>query len=196
MPRDGYTAMFERILDHPRIEVITGVAHADLDERTRRAATLVWTGPIDAYFGYRLGTLPYRSLRFRFETRAVAAGELLQPVGQVNYPGEDVEHTRVTEFRHLTGEAGSHSTLAYEYPSAAGDPYYPVPRPENRELYERYRALGASERGVIFVGRLARYQYLNMDQVVAQALQAARRSFGDSGARRRRAPSRRVVLSV
>lgn len=191
MPRDGYTAMFERILEHPLIEVLTGVSYDTLGEHARRARVLVWTGPIDAYFSHRLGTLPYRSLNFRFETHATAAGELLLPVGQVNHPGAAIDYTRVSEFRHLTGERGAHSTLAYEYPSAEGDPYYPVPRPENRELYERYRALAAAERGVVFVGRLARYQYLNMDQVVAQALLAARRTFGERVTRIRRPPAAR-----
>jgi UDP-galactopyranose mutase len=190
MPRDGYTAMFQRILDHPRIEVTTGVAYAGLSERARRARVLVWTGPIDAFFDHRFGKLPYRSLRFRFETHAVDRGRLLLPVGQVNYPSEGVAHTRVTEFRHLTGEQGTHSTIAYEYPCADGDPYYPVPRPANRELYERYRVLAAAERNVVFVGRLARYQYLNMDQVVAQALASARRAFGEPARRTR--PRRHV----
>jgi UDP-galactopyranose mutase len=191
MPREGYTAMFERMLDNPLIEVITGVAYGELDEHARRARVLVWTGPIDAYFSHRLGTLPYRSLRFRFETRQAPGGALLQPVGQVNYPAAGVEHTRVTEFRHLTGEGGDYSTLAYEYPSAEGDPYYPIPRAENRALYERYRALALRESGVVFVGRLARYQYLNMDQVVAQALLAARRTFGEPVVRMRRRVTRR-----
>jgi len=185
MPAAGYTAMFERMLDHPLIEVRTGTAHAGESERGR-VALLVWTGPIDEYFGRRLGALPYRSLRFRLETRATAPGVLLQPVGQINYPEAHLDYTRTTEFRHLTGEPGGHTTIAYEYPCADGDPYYPIPRPENRALYERYRALAAAQRGVVFVGRLARYQYLNMDQVVAQALHAARASFGSRDASRRR----------
>jgi UDP-galactopyranose mutase len=178
MPRDGYTAMFARMLDHRLIETRVGVDFAELPDRVRYR-TLVWTGPIDAYFGHCLGVLPYRSLTFRLETRAVSPGTYLQPVGQINYPGEDVAHTRVTEFRHLTGQAdAAMSTIAYEFPCAEGDPYYPVPRQENRELYKRYEQLATREPDVVFVGRLARYQYLNMDQVVAQALQAARRAFG------------------
>jgi UDP-galactopyranose mutase len=166
MPADGYTALFERLLDHPRIEVRTGVEFADIDETYDE---LVWTGPIDEYYGHRFGALPYRSLRFETETRR---GGLVQPVAVINHPSEDVPYTRVTEYRHLTGQVCDATTLHYEYPTAEGDPYYPVPRPENRALYERYAALAASERDVTFVGRLARYQYLNMDQVVAQALAA------------------------
>jgi UDP-galactopyranose mutase len=195
MPREGYTAMFERMLDHPLIEVRTGVGHAGLVEQPR-ARTLVWTGPIDAYFGGGLGALPYRSIEFRLQTHSVAPAELRQPVGTVNYPGAEFEYTRSTEFRHLTGEAGSHTTIAYEYPCAEGDPYYPIPRPENRALYERYRALGAQQRDVVFVGRLARYQYLNMDQVVAQALLTARRCFGAREGRMRRWAATRVGVDA
>jgi UDP-galactopyranose mutase len=167
MPADGYTALFERLLDHPLIEVRTGVDFADVRTPYRH---LVWTGPIDDYYGRRFGALPYRSLRFAAETRPTPHGELLQPVAVINHPGEDVPYTRVTEYRHLTGQHHTASTLHYEYPSAEGDPYYPVPRPENRALYKRYAALAAGDRDVTFVGRLARYQYLNMDQVVGQAL--------------------------
>src|SRR5207302_8096600 len=94
----------------------------------------------------------------------------LQPVAQVNYPDESVPYTRTTEFRHLTGEANSVSTRAFEYPRDEGDPYYPVPASENQELYRRYERLGAAEPHVTFVGRLATYRYLDMDQVVGQAL--------------------------
>jgi UDP-galactopyranose mutase len=170
MPLDGYTALFERLLEHPRIEVRCGVEFSDVGDAYDH---LVWTGPIDEYFGHCFGALPYRSLRFSRETVATPDGGLAQPVAVINHPAEAVPYTRVTEYRHLTGQVADVSTLHYEYPSAVGDPYYPVPRPENRALYNRYAALAARERGVTFVGRLARYQYLNMDQVVAQALAAS-----------------------
>lgn len=183
MPSAGYTRMFERMLDHPLITYRTGVDFNELPTSVRYR-TLVWTGPIDAYFGHRLGVLPYRSLSFRWDAKRVTPGEYLQPVGQVNYPSEEVPYTRVTEFRHLTGQEIAYtSTIAYEYPASDGDPYYPIPRKQNRELYKRYCALAEREREVIFVGRLARYQYLNMDQVVAQALAAAREAFGASRTR-------------
>ena len=174
MPADGYTAMFERILDHPLIEIRTGTEFEDVRDSYDH---LVWTGPIDEYYGRRFGALPYRSLRFETATHATPDGELLQPVSVINHPAEETPYTRVTEYRHLTGQHHSASTLHYEYPSAEGDPYYPVPRPENRELYQRYAALAAGETGVTFVGRLARYQYLNMDQVVAQALSSFAGTF-------------------
>jgi UDP-galactopyranose mutase len=169
MPADGYTALFERLLDHPNIEVRCGVEFADVVDAYDQ---LVWTGPIDEYFEWCFGALPYRSLQFETRTVDTPGGALVQPVAVINQPAEDVPYTRVTEYRHLTGETLDVSTLHYEYPSAVGDPYYPVPRPENRELYNRYAKLAAAEKDVTFVGRLARYQYLNMDQVVAQALAA------------------------
>jgi UDP-galactopyranose mutase len=184
MPSEGYTRMFERILDHPLIETRVGVDFEEIRD-TLRWRTLVFTGPIDVYFDRILGPLPYRSLTFEFQTHDTPDGGLVQPVGQVNYPSEDVRYTRITEYRHLTGQAASASTVAYEYPCAEGDPYYPVPRQENRDLYKSYQALAARERDVIFVGRLARYQYLNMDQVVAQTLLAAREAFGAGSQRER-----------
>jgi UDP-galactopyranose mutase len=176
MPADGYTAMVARMLHHERITVMTGADFATVrsDVAWRH---LVWTGPIDSFFGYQLGHLPYRSLRFEHVTHPTAGGSLLQPVGQINLPSEDVAHTRVTEFRHLTGQTLDVSTLAYEYPTAEGEPYYPVPRPENRELYARYQKLAARREDVTFVGRLARYQYLNMDQVIAGVLAEYGRRF-------------------
>jgi UDP-galactopyranose mutase len=171
MPADGYTALFTRMLDHPNIEVRTGITYDEIRD-TVTAPQLVWTGPIDAFFECRFGKLPYRSLRFEYETRSTPGGRLAQPVAQVNYPNERIGYTRVTEFRHLTGQSAEVSTLAYEFPVAEGEPYYPIPRPQNRELYHRYEALALTRPDVLFVGRLARYQYLNMDQVVAAALVA------------------------
>jgi UDP-galactopyranose mutase len=174
MPAAGFTAMFERMLDHPNIEVRTGTPFAAIASEIN-ARRLVWTGPIDEFFDFRLGKLPYRSLTFERETRATPGGRLVQPVAVVNYPNERIPYTRVAEFRHLTGQVADVSTLAYEFPSAVGDPYYPIPRPENRAHYHRYETLARSRRDVLFTGRLARYQYLNMDQVVASALLAVDR---------------------
>lgn len=178
MPADGFTAMFERMLDHPNIELVLGTDFNDVRNEIN-AGQLVWTGPIDEFFDYRLGTLPYRSLRFERETRATPGGRLVQPVAVVNYPNALIPYTRVTEFRHLTGQVHDFSTLTYEFPTADGDPYYPIPRPENRELYHRYEALARERPDVLFVGRLARYQYLNMDQVVAAAMVAVDRWAAD-----------------
>jgi UDP-galactopyranose mutase len=173
MPVEGYTAMFERILDHPRIEVRLETDYWDVKQEIEHEQ-LVYTGPIDAFFGHRFGRLPYRSLEFELRNEPTPDGGYRQPAATVNEPSEDVPYTRITEFRHMTGQA-SHdsSTLAVEYPRTEGDPYYPIPNDETRALYRRYEALGAELPAVAFVGRLARYQYLNMDQVVGQALSAA-----------------------
>jgi UDP-galactopyranose mutase len=132
---------------------------------------LVYTGPIDEFFDYEFGRLPYRSLEFRFETHDRA---VFQPGPVVNYPN-DHAYTRVTEFKYLTGQEHPKTSVVYEYPRAEGDPYYPVPRPENAELYRRYKELADRRDGVVFAGRLATYRYYNMDQVVAQALATFRR---------------------
>jgi UDP-galactopyranose mutase len=169
MPAAGFTAMFERILDHPNIDVRVGTGFEEVRESISYGH-LVFTGPIDSYFGRCYGVLPYRSLEFRLQTHPTPDGGLVQPVGTVNEPGLDVDYTRTSEFRHLTGQRHTVSTLTVEYPRSEGDPYYPIPTEETKALYKRYEALAAQEAGVTFVGRLARYQYLNMDQVTAQAL--------------------------
>jgi UDP-galactopyranose mutase len=171
MPADGYTRMFEAMLDHPEIELLLGVDYVAARDAYPHDH-LVFTGPIDEYFGHRFGKLPYRSLSFRHET---IEQEWLQPVAVVNYPDEAVPYTRVTEYKHLTGDSGRATSITYEYPSAEGDPYYPIPREENQALFKRYEALALAEEGVTFVGRLATYRYYNMDQVVGQALATARR---------------------
>ena len=165
MPRDGYAALFERMLDQPRIDLALGTTFAEAADRVR-FNHLIYTGPIDEYFERIYGALPYRSLRFEFETYDVAR---LQPVAVVNYPGDE-PYTRITEFKHLTGQTHAKTTVAREYPSALGDPYYPIPAPENKALHAKYAARAAAERHVSFVGRLAEYRYYNMDQVVASAL--------------------------
>jgi UDP-galactopyranose mutase len=170
MPRHGYTRMFERMLDHPDIKVLLNTDYREV-EHFIPYDRAVYTGPVDEFFEYRYGRLPYRSLEFRFETLDVPVS---QPAPVVNYPNE-YEYTRVTEFKYLTGQEHPRTTLVYEYPRAEGDPYYPVPRPENAELYREYRALADAVPGTVFVGRLATYKYYNMDQVVAQALAVFRR---------------------
>lgn len=169
MPVDGYTRMFERILDHANIRVETGVDFFAGRERFK-ARHLVYTGPVDAYYQHRFGALPYRSLRFEHEH--LAATQRYQAVGTVNYPN-DHAYTRITEFRHLTGQEHAGTSIVREYPQAEGEPYYPVPRPENEQLFKRYEALAMAERDVTFVGRLAQYRYYNMDQCVGAALKAA-----------------------
>jgi UDP-galactopyranose mutase len=171
MPLDGYTAMFEKMLDNPLIEIRTGVDFRDVRNEIE-AGHIVYTGPIDEYFDFRFGKLPYRSLKFDHQT---INQEHYQSVGTVNYPSPDVPYTRISEYKHLTGQEAPRTTITYEYPSAEGDPYYPIPRPENQELFKRYEALADTTDGVTFVGRLATYRYYNMDQIVGQALATFRR---------------------
>ena len=171
MPLHGYTAMFAAMLDHPNIDVRTGTDFAQV-RSTVDYDHLVFTGPIDEFFDYRFGKLPYRSLEFVHET---LNQEWLQPVAVVNYPDEGVPHTRVTEYKHLTGQDAPQTSVTYEYPRAEGDPYYPIPRADNQALYKRYEALANARPDVLFVGRLATYRYYNMDQVVGQALATYRR---------------------
>ena len=173
MPLHGYTKMFERMLDHPLIEVRTGVDFAELKDRAHEIANhLIYTGPIDEYFDFRFGKLPYRSLKFDHQT---LDQECFQPVAVVNYPDPQVPYTRISEYKHLTGQQAPNTTITYEYPSAEGDPYYPIPRPENQELFKEYEALADATDNVTFVGRLATYRYYNMDQIVGQALATFRR---------------------
>jgi UDP-galactopyranose mutase len=173
MPVDGYTAMFRRILDHPLIDVEVQTDYDAVKDEVEYDH-LVYTGPIDKFFGYRFGALPYRSLEFDLRNESTPDGGYLQPATSINEPSEEVPYTRTTEFRWMTGqEHHGSSTVAVEYPRSEGDPYYPIPRDDTRALYRRYEALADELPDVTFVGRLARYQYLNMDQVVGQALSAA-----------------------
>jgi UDP-galactopyranose mutase len=165
MPLHGYARMFERMLSHPNIKIMLNVDYREL-RGIVPFGEMIYTGPIDEYFNYQYGKLPYRSLRFDFQTHD-------QPVFQsapvVNYPNE-YAYTRVTEFKYLTGQEHAKTSVVYEYPQYEGDPYYPIPRPENAEIYKQYKALADERTNVQFVGRLATYKYYNMDQVVAQAL--------------------------
>ncbi|HUQ90204.1 MAG TPA: UDP-galactopyranose mutase [Bryobacteraceae bacterium] len=165
MPLHGYTRMFENMLDHKNISIVLNTDYRDVLSYLPYRS-LVYSGPVDEFFDYRFGKLPYRSLEFRHKTLDVP---YLQPVAVINYPNEHA-YTRVTEFKYLSGQSHTKTSVVYEYPCDTGDPYYPVPRPENAVLYKQYEQLAASRPEVHFVGRLATYKYYNMDQVVAQAL--------------------------
>lgn len=165
MPNLGYTRMFERMLTHPNIKLLLNADYREI-QGSVEFDQMIYTGPVDEFFDHRLGKLPYRSLEFRHETKNVRN---FQAVGTVNFPNEH-PYTRITEFKHLTGQEHEKTSIVYEIPKAEGDPYYPVPRPENNELYARYKELAARVPNVHFVGRLATYKYYNMDQVIAQSL--------------------------
>jgi UDP-galactopyranose mutase len=170
MPKHGYTRMFEKMVRHPNIHVMTQTEYKDIRNQVPHRR-LIFTGPIDEYFDFRYGRLPYRSLRFEHKTLDKATH---QPVAVINYP-QTKDYTRVTEYKHLTGQEHSKTALTYEYPSAEGDPYYPIPKPENQELFKKYERLALATPDVWFVGRLATYRYYNMDQIVGQALATFRR---------------------
>ena len=165
MPKHGYTRMFEKMLDHPNIKVMLNCDYREIVKEIS-FKEMVYTGPIDEFFDYRYGKLPYRSLEFKHETHDV---EKFQPVTVVNYPNEQA-FTRITEFKQLTGQEHKKTSIVYEFPQAEGDPYYPVPRKENNEIYAKYKLLSETRSDVHFVGRLATYRYYNMDQIVAQSL--------------------------
>jgi UDP-galactopyranose mutase len=170
MPKHGFTRMFEKMVNHPNIKVMTQTDFREIRDQIA-FKRLIYTGPIDEYFDFRFGKLPYRSLQFRHET---VNTEWHQSVGVINFPQTE-EYTRVTEYKHLTGQVHPQTALTYEYPSAVGDPYYPIPKAENAELYKKYERLAMNTPNVWFVGRLATYRYYNMDQVTGQALATFRR---------------------
>jgi UDP-galactopyranose mutase len=174
MPLHGYSRMFDRMVSHPNVKILLNADHREV-EQFIRYRELVYTGPIDEYFHFRFGKLPYRSLQFRHETHDVAR---FQDAPVVNFPNENA-YTRVTEFKWLTGQEHPKTSIVYEYPTADGDPYYPIPRADNLELYRKYERLAAATPGVHFAGRLGTYRYYNMDQVVGQALALSRRLLAD-----------------
>jgi UDP-galactopyranose mutase len=165
MPLHGYTRMFENMLDHPNIKIMLNCDYRDIENEIS-FREMIYTGPVDAFFDYRFGKLPYRSLKFKHETHD-------QPVFQsapvVNYPNDQL-YTRVTEFKYLTGQEHAKTSIVYEFPQDEGDAYYPVPRKANADIYAKYKALADQTPEVHFLGRLATYKYYNMDQIVGQAL--------------------------
>lgn len=165
MPLHGYTRMFENMLSNKNIHILLNTDYRDI-ENLFPHKELIFTGPIDEYFDHCYGKLPYRSLQFKHE---ILNQPSFQPVAVVNYPNDNA-YTRITEYKHLTGQTHEKTSITYEYPSWEGDPYYPVPKPENAELYRKYQLLAEETPHVHFVGRLGTYRYYNMDQVVAQAL--------------------------
>lgn len=165
MPLHGYTRLFENMLDHPNIKVMLNCDYREI-EKDIPFDEMIYTGPIDSYFDYCYGKLPYRSLEFKHETHDTP---VFQAAPVVNYPNEQL-YTRITEFKYLTGQKHAKTSIVYEFPKSQGDAYYPVPRKENADLYARYKSLADATPSVHFVGRLATYKYYNMDQIVAQAL--------------------------
>jgi UDP-galactopyranose mutase len=158
------------MLDHPNIAVMLGADYRNVASMIPHKR-VIYTGPIDEYFDFRFGKLPYRSLRFEHETLET---ERAQPVGTVNFPQTE-DYTRISEYKHMTGQIHPSTAITREYPAAEGDPYYPILRPDSSALFKQYEALAAQTPDVWFVGRLATFRYYNMDQVTGQALATFRR---------------------
>ena len=178
IPLHGYTALFNRMLDHPNIEIMLGCDWKDSVSRAN-GARIFFTGAIDEFLDYRFGPLAYRSIRFEEHTLEETQH---QPVGTMNYPN-DYDYTRVTEQKIITGQQAAVTTLITEYPQPH-EPgktiaYYPIPRTENHSLYAKYASVAQAEfPNVCFAGRLAEYQYYNMDQACARALKLASKHGG------------------
>lgn len=173
MPARGFTHMFGNMLDHPNIKVLLNADYREVMDEVSYE-NLIYTGQIDEFFDYQYGRLPYRCLEFKHETHN---RPVFQSAPVVNYPNE-YAYTRVTEFKYLTGQEHPQTSIVYEFPKAEGDPYYPIPRPDNAALYKKYHALAEENPTIHFVGRLATYKYYNMDQVVGQALTVYSRLAG------------------
>lgn len=169
MPQRGFTALFARMLRHRKVRLLLDCPFDEVRHLVQPRRATVYTGPIDEYFGCKLGKLPYRSLDFTFVSHAV---EYVQPCVQINYPS-DFAYTRSVEIKHVTGQKHPETVLSYETPRAGGEPYYPIPQSKNLALYHRYRELAEKEtaqRRVFFCGRLAQYRYFNTDEVILEAL--------------------------
>ncbi|TSC80617.1 MAG: UDP-galactopyranose mutase [Candidatus Peregrinibacteria bacterium Gr01-1014_25] len=179
MPDKGYTAMFSAMIISPRIRTMLKTSFEDVRGKVHPRIATVYCGPLDAYFDGALGNLPWRSLAFDFRT---LEQEFAQPCVQINYPNEH-DYTRTVEIKHVTRQTCPRTVVSYEYPRAEGDPYYPVPAPAHRALYERYRAMADEEtrtKRVYFAGRLATYRYINTDQAIEEALHTFERIREDA----------------
>ena len=166
MPSEGYAKLFEKLLDHPAIQVKLSIDYFQFQDKSSFGHT-VYSGPIDRYFKFTYGHLPYRSLNFVMKNFTDI--DSFQPAATINHPNE-FDFTRVTEMKKLTGQICPGTTLVYEFPTDSGEPYYPIPTKTNEALYKKYQLLVDEEVNVTFVGRLAEYRYFNMDQVVGSAL--------------------------
>ena len=191
MPLHGFTRLFENMLDHPNIKILLNTDYREVIDEIRYRE-MVYTGPIDEFFDYKFGKLPYRSLQFKHETKHCA---VYQDAPVVNYPNGQ-PYTRITEFKYLTGQQHEKTSIVAEYPCDEGDPYYPVPRKQNAALYAQYKALADATPGVHFVGRLATYKYFNMDQVTGQALRTYAKIIGSRNETTLHLPARPAVNGV
>jgi UDP-galactopyranose mutase len=166
MPKGGYTKMFEKMLSNKNIEIALNTDYKKIINDVK-FDKLIYTGPIDYFFDYEFGKMPYRSIRFEYRNFDM---EYYQTTAQVNYVNISEKYTRVVEHKYLSGQKAQDTTVSFEFPQSDGEPFYPIPTIENRQNYLKYANRAKSLKNVQFIGRLAEYQYYNMDQVVANTL--------------------------
>ncbi len=170
MPKEGYTKMFEKMLNHPNIEIVLNTDYKTILDDVK-FKKMIYTGPIDYFFDYKFGKLPYRSIRFEYKYFDM---EYFQPTAQVNYVGEDVDFTRVVEHKRLSGNVTEGTTVSFEHPNETDEPFYPIPTSENQNLFAKYKHEAQKLSDVYFFGRLAEYKYYNMDRVVEAVIERYR----------------------
>jgi len=166
MPKNGYTKMFEKMLSHKNIEIVLNTDYKKIINDIK-FDKLIYTGPIDYFFDYEFGKLPYRSIRFEYKNYDL---EYYQETAQINYVNNTEDFTRVVEHKYLSQQKAESTTVSFEYPQANGEQFYPIPTEKNRHKYLKYLTEAKKLKNVKFIGRLAEYQYYNMDQVVANTM--------------------------
>lgn len=174
MPKEGYTKMFEKMLKHKNIEILLNTDYKSVIDGVKYDK-MIYTGPIDYFFDYKFGKLPYRSIRFEWENHN---RKFYQDAAQVNYVDNTNEYTRVVEHKRLSGKNSITTTISKEYPQSEGEPFYPIPNGENQRKFLKYKLEGEKLNNVVFCGRLAEYRYYNIDQVVANTLKLVEEKLG------------------
>lgn len=196
LPKGGYTKLFERILAHPNIHVELNTDYFDVKDEVTGYSKLFYTGPIDRFFEFKHSLedkLEYRSINFVSET---VNKDLFQENSVVNYPGTEVEYTRIIEYKHFGNQQAGKTTIVKEFTVDDGEPYYPVPNKKNREIYERYKNEAEQLKDIYFVGRLANYKYFNMDQAFKNALDLFKSLEGKPKRKRIRKNEKKTIQRV
>ncbi len=168
MPKKGYTNLFNKMISNPNIEVVLKTSYGDVEKKVQPKKAIIYTGPPDVFFNYKYGKLKWRSLKFNFKT---FKKKKIQECVQINFPNIK-KYTRKVEIKHVTKQKINFSTISYEFPKSTGDPYYPINDVRNRIMFKKYDKLikEAEKKNIFFEGRLAKYKYLNMDEVIERAL--------------------------
>lgn len=168
IPKEGYTEMVKKMLDHENIQVVCGIDYFGMQPVITPPGLTIFTGKIDQYFGDKHGKLEYRSLRFEHETLDI---DSFQPAAVVNYPEEQYPFTRIIEHKKFYNQKSLKTSITREYSIAGGEPYYPIPNKRNRDIFNKYQKEARRAKKVVFAGRLANYKYFNMDQAIKNALE-------------------------